>query len=123
MERSIAIKKLSKMLGKGFGYRVNTKAQMREEREAIRTELKTAVEARDRLGKLADDRRNELLRNDQDYQEKYAAHKEARKKVSELNGRAYSNKISVGISSGMFFFVKAEGDNWEEVIEKLQAKK
>jgi len=33
MERTIAIKKLGKMLGKSFGYRVDPRAPSREERE------------------------------------------------------------------------------------------
>jgi hypothetical protein len=29
-------------------------------------------------------------------------------------------RFTVGIDKGLFFVVKAQGDSWEEVIEKVQ---
>ena len=49
MERTIAVKKLGKLLGKSMGYRIDSKAASRDEREVARAELKLALEARSKL--------------------------------------------------------------------------
>src|SRR5215469_2768337 len=49
MERSVALKKLGKLLGKDMGWRVNPKAPTHEEREAAQAALKPALEDRARL--------------------------------------------------------------------------
>ncbi len=121
MERSVAIKKLSKLLGKSLGYRVNAKAATREEREAAKLELSAAVAERNNLKAERDARYVAILAADQEYQALHAAHTEARDRVSKLNSVIYSRKFAVGTSNGMFFHIKAEGDSWEEVIDRVQA--
>jgi uncharacterized protein YqfA (UPF0365 family) len=123
MERSIAVKKLHKILGKGFGYRVNPKALDKEGREAARAELKAANAERESLRAAADARRNELLTGDQDYQAKLAAYQAARKRAERLLSHTRSYRVTVGNATSAggfdFFHVKAEGDNWQEVFDKV----
>jgi hypothetical protein len=123
MERSVAVKKLHKLLGKGFGYRVNPKALDREGREAAKAELKAASAERESLRAAADARRNELLTGDQDYQAKLAAYQAARKRAEQLMSHTHSYRFTVGTTTNAsgfgFFHVRAEGDNWEEVLEKV----
>lgn len=123
MERSVALKKLSKMLGKGFGYRMNAKAPSREEREAATVELKVASAELTTLGEKLEARRKEILGADPEYQELRKATEAARKRRDNLNGIRYSQKICVGNSNGLFFRVAAEGDSWEEVITEVKRKK
>ena len=124
MERAIALKKLGKLLGKGFRYRINPKAPTREEREAAKAEAPEANAKREQLSKQLDARRAALLQGDPEYQALHAAHHAARKHSTELLGLLHSYKFTVGhIIGSMFFSVKAAGDSWEEVIAKLEAKK
>ena len=123
MERTIAVKKLGKLLGKSMGYRIDSKAASRDEREAARAELKLALEARSKLEEEKNQRRRAILEADAEYQRLDAAHKEARVRVDKLSSITRHHKITVGISNSMFFHVKAEGDSWEEVIDKLQQEK
>lgn len=123
MEKSTAVRRLHKILGKGFGYRENRKALDKEGREAARSELKAANAERESLRAAADARRNELLSGDQDYQEKLAAYRAARERAERLLSRTHSYRITVGTRSDAggfgFFHVKAEGDNWQEVYDKV----
>lgn len=123
MERTIAVKKLGKLLGKSMGYRIDSKAASRDEREAARAELKLALETRSKLEEEKNQRRRVLLEADAEYQKLDAAYKEARVHVDKLSSITRHHKITVGISNSMFFHVKAEGDSWEEVIDKLQQEK
>lgn len=126
MDKSVAIKRLRKILGKGFGYRVNPKALKREDREKAKVELKVTNAERESLRAAADARRAEILSGDQDYQAKLAAYHAARKRTGQLLGKIHSCPITVGTTSSAggfgFFHVKAEGDNWEEVLEKVNRK-
>jgi hypothetical protein len=120
MERSVALNKLRKLLGKDFGYRIDSKACTREEREAAREQLPASNKERSDLEEKRRQRQQFLLDNDKEYQEINAARVAAVKRSQELLGKLHSSKITVGNSvAGLFFSVKAEGDNWEEVIAKL----
>ena len=123
MERIVAIRKLRKLIGKGFAYRINPKALTGEEREAAEAELKLATAEMVRVRAERDDRYKAILAADPEYQRLLAAHNEAYKRQKKLMGDVHSRKISVGdTSSGFFYLVNAEGDSWEEVIDKLTAK-
>jgi hypothetical protein len=126
MERSVAIRKLHKILGKGFGYRENPKAGTREDREKAKAELKVASAERQRLNEALEARKREILGGDEEYQKTLAAYREAGKRTSALSGKVHSYRVTVGTSDRAggfgFFFIKAEGDNWEEVLEKVTSK-
>jgi len=122
MERAVAIKKLGKILGKSLGYRVDPKAPVKEERLAAREKIKTANAERDAIGKRKDARAQEILQADAEYQQLKAAHADARKFCDTLMSISHHYRFTVGVTTGMFFMVKAQGDSWEEVISKLTEK-
>lgn len=123
MERAVAITKLRKLIGKHLAYRVDPKAPTREERESARSEMTEAIQARQEIEKRRDERRNAILAADAEYQGLVAEHDAARKRTDRLRSIVHRHKITVGTTeSGLFFLVKAEGDSWEDVIEKLSRK-
>jgi hypothetical protein len=123
MERTVAIKKLGNILGKGFGYRVDPKAPDQEERDAARIELKAANAEREDIKSKLEARRKAILEADAEFQSLQAAYTAARQHADKLMSRSYHYKITVGNTvGGMFFSVKAQGDSWEDVIGKLTEK-
>ena len=122
MERAVAIKKLGALLGKSLGYRVDPKAPKQEDRDAARAALPAAAAERDALKEKRDARYKAILEADAEYQSLVAAHKAARDRTEKLLSIMRHYKITVGTSNGMFFSVRAEGDSWEAVIDKLKAK-
>lgn len=123
MERSIAIKKLGALLGKSLGYRVDSKAPDEDERTEARAKLKSASAERDTLGKQREARLQEILQADAQYQRLKAAHAGAKKRCDELFSISHHYRFTVGVSNGMFFHVKAQGDSWEEVIAMVAKEK
>lgn len=117
MDQTQAIAKLKNIIGPKFGYRVDKKAPCADERERrhaeakrLRAEMRAADEAR-----IA--RMNAVLAADADYQMLKAQHQEA-KRSHEAVPSWHSKRITVGRVGSMFFSVVADGDNWEEVVEK-----
>lgn len=123
MERTVALKKLEKLIGKKLGWRINPKAPTPEERALAQAALPQAIEERKRLQELRQARHQAILAADAEYQTLDAGAKAAVKRVEQLSSVTRHHKITVGTSEGMFFLVKAEGDSWEEVIGKLSAQK
>jgi hypothetical protein len=123
MERAVAIRKLTKLLGKKLGYRVDGGAPSSEERAAANAELQAATKWRNTLKEERDRRCNAILAADATYQSLRARHEAANKQVADLSGKTYRHKITVGVSNDLFFVVKAEGDSWEEVINKIETRK
>lgn len=127
MDRAVAIKKLTKMLGKSLGYRVDPKAPTRDEREEAQKALKPAIEERNKLREKKEARLQAVLAADPEYQELKAACKAASEKVDRLSSISRHYKMTVGTTTDIaglgFFSVKAKGDSWEEVIAKLTEKR
>lgn len=121
MERAVAVKKLSRLLGKSLGYRVDPKGKTREEREEAQAALKAASEKANDLERQRKARIDHLLENDAEFQKIKAAHEVAKKEQSRLVGICHHFKFTVGKCEAGFFFVKAQGDSWEEVIAKVEA--
>jgi len=119
MERSVAIKKLSKLLGKDLSWQVNDKAPTREERAAAKAKLPTALEERKKLEARREERRKAILAADAEWQALHAAYEIASERTGKLSSITRSYKITVGTSDGPFFCVEAEGDSWEEIIDKV----
>jgi multidrug efflux pump subunit AcrA (membrane-fusion protein) len=120
MERAVAVKKLAKILGKTLGYRVDVKAPDAEQRAAAQAQLAEAQALRDKAKQQRDERYKAILAADQEYQDLVALHKGAQKVAEQLSYKAHHHyKFTVGTSNGMFFHVRAQGDSWEEVIDKL----
>ena len=122
MERSVAIKKLGKLLGKRLGYRVDRDAPDAETRAAVRQQLPGLRAAERQVEAAMDARRAALLAADPEYQALAEAFKLARAGRRAAAAVATSRyRITVGISGAVFFHVKAQGDSWEDVIAKLTA--
>jgi len=127
MERSVALKKLRKILGDKLRYRVDPKAPTPEERAAAKAELNGAIAERNRLREEKEARYQTILAQDSAYQRFLAECREASKRVDRLWSITRHYKITVGIKTsenytGMFFFEEVEGDSWEEILEKLNQK-
>lgn len=119
MERTVALKKLGKLLGPKLGWRINPKAPTPEEREFAKMALPLAIEEKKRLQEQRQVRYLAILAADAEYQSLKAAAKAATDRADHLSSVTRHHKITVGTSEGMFFLVKTEGDSWEEVIGKL----
>jgi hypothetical protein len=122
MERATAVKKLGKILGKSLGYRVDPKAPNQEDRDDAKAKLRETVPKREALAKAVDARRAEVLLADAEYQRLKAEHAEVKKSCDELLSITCHYRFTVGTSNSMFFHVKAQGDSWEEIIDKLTMK-
>jgi hypothetical protein len=123
MERAVAIKKLGKMLGKSLGYRVDPKAPSAQEREEARQQLPTLRNTKLAAQQAMHDRREEILAADQQYKDLTDAYNAARESLDKALSIVSHFKFTVGTSNGMFFLVKAQGDSWEDVIEKIEKEK
>lgn len=119
MERTIALKKLERLLGKKLAWRINPNAPDLEARAAAKAALPDARAERDTLKEQRDARQRAILEADAEYQALRAAAKAAAENVETLSGTTRHYRITVGLNLGWAFEVKAEGDSWEEVIGKL----
>ncbi len=123
MERTIALKKLSYLLGKKLGYRIDARAPTPDERMTAKAMLAPAIEEHNKLKERRDTRYKAILEADAEYQDLLVATRAASKRADELLSITRHYKITVGTSGGMFFHVRADGDSWEDVIDKLTTKK
>jgi len=119
MQRVTAVKKLGKILGKSFGYRIDLSAPLAEERDEVRKTIPELTKARDAADKAVRERSQALLAADAEYQALVAVYREAKKNANKAFSRSNHFRFTVGTSNGMFFHVKAQGDSWEDVIRKL----
>lgn len=122
MERVVAIKKLGKMLGKSLGYRVDPTAPRADERDQAREEAKTLNAAFNAAAEAEAERQKAILGADAEYQRLKAETKRLREAKDRAWSKSHHYKFTVGTSNGMFFHVRAQGDSWEEVINKLNTK-
>jgi hypothetical protein len=122
VERAVAIKKLTKLLGKKLGWRINAKHPTQEEKDAAKTALPAAVAERELLKQRRDERYKTILAADMEYQRLHAEHHAAYERVNRMQSKMHQHKIAVGTIESGFFLVKAEGNSWEEVIDKVAAK-
>lgn len=123
MERTVALKKLERLLGKKLAWRINPKAPTTEERDAAKAAFPDAAAERKRLTELREARFKAILEADAEYQSLRVQERAARERAEKLSGVMLCRKITVGTNEGIFFLVKGEGDSWEEVIGKIEAKR
>lgn len=121
MNRKQALAKLRPILGSKMGYREDYKAAIGEEREQLLA-ANIARQQRKQAAKAAlDARRVAVLAADPEYRalsDEYAA----LSAECEAAPSAYARRITVGVMSSLFFSVRAEGDTWAEVVEKVTSK-
>lgn len=122
MERSVAIKKLGKILGKSLDYQVDLKAPDQDDRDEARAKLASATSKFNALSKQIEARRTAVLQADTEYQRLTAACVDARTYCAQLRTITCRYRFTVGTTNGLFFNVKAQGDSWEEIIAKLTKK-
>jgi len=123
MERSVAIKKLGKLLGKSLGYRVDPSAPTSEGREEIKRQLPTMNFAKQQAEQIMRERQEAILAGDAKYQELVAIYKDAKKRAADAFSVANHFKVTVGRTTEFgFFHIEAQGDSWEDVIETLERK-
>ena len=120
MERAVALKRLRRMLGKEFAYQFDPRAPEPERRIAAINKRAELVANKERSTKALNERYRYLLDNDAEYQRLSAEAKVAREALSANEGFIHRRKITVGTSNRLFFHVKADGDSWEEIFEKLK---
>jgi len=123
MERAVAIKKLGKILGKSLGYRVDPKAPDQDERDEAREKLREETAKLEVLRGEKEARLKAILQADEEYQRLKEEFAEAQKTCEGLRSITYHYRFTAGVSNGMFFSVKAQGDSWEEIIAKLTKEK
>jgi len=122
MERTVAIKKLGKLLGKSLGYRVDPDAPSAAERAEAKQHLPDLRAVKDQAEKAMVARRAAVLAADAEYQALIVAYRAARKDAAAAASIVSRYKFTVGTSNDLFFMVKAQGDSWEDVITKLNGK-
>jgi hypothetical protein len=112
MERNVALKRLRRMLGKNAGYRVDPTAPTGEQREK-----------RERIARngLAQGRGVESCASAPRGRARSRCRIPAPREAADKAGAtARHHKITVGVSSELFFHVKAQGDSWEEIFRILE---
>lgn len=122
MDRSTALKRLRKMFGASFAYRVNDRALTGEARAEAQEELKAAQSARDEVKARKEARFESVLAADSEYQSLKSEYRAACDRTNNLAGRVFARKITVGTANGLFFSVKAEGDSWEQIFAEIDRK-
>ena len=91
-----------------------------DDRAEAREELKLSVTERDELERAKNARMLELLEADAEFQRLKTAYDASRKRCEKLVSIQHHYRFTVGVSNGMFFIIKAQGDSWEEVIKKVE---
>jgi hypothetical protein len=118
MNQAQAIAKLTKALGPKFGWRVNRKALDEAGRGQQRLLARELSGKRKQAEEAMNARVKELLQ-DPAYQALKAEYDDLSKQRDAAVGRALHAPITVGLLESGWFSVKAEGDNWSDVVEKL----
>jgi len=119
MKREDAVKKLGKLLGKCFGYRVDRDAPDADEQAEAKARLPALRTAEEQAEAAMKARRKAVLAADHEYQALVVVHRDAQATRHKASSLASRYKITVGTTSDFSFHIKAQGHSWEDVIEKL----
>jgi hypothetical protein len=122
MNKQQAMIKLRKLWGDKAMWRYDESAptaDQREEAEALRLTLR---QARNEAEAAMEARRAELLA-DPEYVRLKEAYQDAdkRREANDMITRHY--RVTIGRSTGFAFMVEAQGDNWQDAFDKLDAKR
>lgn len=118
MNQSQAIAKLKAALGRGFAYRLDPKAPKPAQRQDAADKLRAALLCKKSAADAAKARYEELLK-DPKYVKLRAEADALSKECDKLAATTRHYPITVGVNNGMWFSIKAEGDNWQEVVDKV----
>lgn len=122
MNKQQAMRELKRILGKRLMWREDPDAPVGEVREAA---IAIATAARDASREASDAvnaRSKALLAGDAEFQRLAAVAGKAREAMEKTRGAAHRHRITVGTDEGFAFAVKAQGDNWQDVVDQLKAK-
>lgn len=125
MERSAALRKLKKMIGRQAYWTIADGLSSQEKRDryrARRTAIKSVLQQASDALKA---RREAILSADAEYQILLAAYKAASAESEDVRYRDGESgyKFEVGTFNGLFRKPMAYGDTWEEVFAKLEREK
>lgn len=124
MNKAQAFKILRPLLGKNLAYRERPDAQLADEREAQRERARDLGQTVDMLRDQRDARAKLLLEQDAEYQRLKGLHAAASKQKQTAFSLSHQYRVTVGRTTSIgAFFVEAEGDNWQEVVDKVRAKR
>lgn len=123
MRREDALKKLSRLLGKNFRYRVDPSAPDADDRAEAKAALPELRAKREELREQVQLRLKAILSADEEYQRLKAESEEARKICERTESLIRHYRFTAGTQGELFFHVKAQGDSWEEVIAKVRGGK
>jgi hypothetical protein len=121
MNETQAIRRLHKLLGADFGYRVDADAPVGEQR-AVLAERSARTGATKLAAREAVERRRKELLLDAEYQRLLAASQQASQDHDIAMSEMCRRRITVGRVSKLFFSVEAEADNWAEAVAMVEAK-
>src|SRR5436189_5683197 len=96
MRREDAIKKLTRLLGKSLGYRVDPKGPDADEREEARAECKVLGAERDALKSKMDARRQAILEGDAEYQSLRTEWKATSERAEKLSWMTHHYRFTAG---------------------------
>jgi flagellar biosynthesis GTPase FlhF len=122
MNQTQALAKARKLLGPKAGIRINSGVPVGEEREAQFAKRRALTEALKALKEARDARQREVLAADAEYQRLRSEAQAMEKERDGLCG-AWSRRVTILVNRGFANEVVAEGDNLDEAIAALEAKK
>ena len=123
MNQAQAMTKLRKLFGSSVAYRTDPKAKKAAERAEASARAKEVLAQRQAATEALNARRDALLAADQEYQLLKARVKTLTQEHERLRWISLATPITVGTNSGIFFSVRAQGDDWDEVIGKAMEEK
>lgn len=128
MNRNDATRTLARLIGKGFAWEEDPKALTGDDREAARAEYREARQALEAAKAARDAREAELLAADAEFQRLRQAVRDADTRQGKASSGAHRDRLKVGTVDrlgrlGNVFCIVAAGDNWQEVVDKVKAKK
>lgn len=119
MNRTQALAKLKPILGAKMAWREDPKALVGDERIAMMATAREKNVEQKALAAARDARCAAVLVADAEYQDLRTRAAAACKEFEHASYYAHHDRITVGVSGGMFFSVRASGDNWAEVVQKV----
>lgn len=117
------MKAVKKLLGPKAQVREHRGATQ-ERREAAKAALPALREKHRALKEARDARHKAILAADGEYQALLAETKIAQQEMEQAQGWVLVHRLSAGVPElgGMFLSVKANGDNWQDLVNQLQAR-
>jgi hypothetical protein len=99
---------------------MGNRATNQEDRDAASARVKQVKVDYDETKAARDARSKWLLENDAEYQRLKGETQAKREEFEVVQGAQFYYRLTVGTNEGWAFMVKAQGDNWADVIRKLE---